>query len=110
MSKLRKFLNWFIDTVDDVLAYFCTIGGILFSNAIPLLKTNEPFVLDMGVWRIVAAAFVAFMMVRSDEKLKPDEKGDTKAARDGRRSHFWERMKTATAQGFMWAQITNIGA
>lgn len=110
MAKLKRFMKWFTDWADDALAYFCTIGGILFSNAIPLLKTNDPFVLDMGAWRIAASAFVAFMMVRKQEAIQPDDEGNTAAARAGRRAHFWTRMQNAAAHGFMWAQISNLGA
>lgn len=110
MSTLKRFWQWFTEWADDAMVYFATVIGILFSNAIPLLKSNESFELDMGKWRIAAAAFVAFAMVRSQEKLTPDEKGNTASARAGRRAHFWERLQNAAAQGFMWAQISNLGA
>lgn len=48
MAKLKKFFSWLADILDDILAYILTVVGILFSNAAPLLKNNEPLVLDKG--------------------------------------------------------------
>lgn len=110
MSAFRRFWQWFTEWSDDAMVYFATVAGILFSNAIPLLKSNESFELDMGKWRIAAAAFVAFTTVRSQEKLTADDKGNTAAARAGRRARFWDRLQNAAAQGFMWSQISNLGA
>ena len=108
MAKLKKFFSWLADTLDDVLAYVLTVVGILFSNAVPLLKNNEPLILDMGMMRIVAACIVAILFVSNQESVGETE-GETKAkAKEGRRKNFKKRMINALSQGFMWSQVMNM--
>jgi len=106
MPRLKQRI---VEMLDDILAYVCTIAGILFSNSITLLKTNEPFTIDFSTWRIIASAFVAFMIIHKQEKLTPDREGKTASARAGRKARFIPRMQNAAANGFMWSQIMNIG-
>lgn len=105
MASLKKFWTWFIDWADDVLAYVLTLAGILLSNGLSMLKTNEAITLDMSPMRLVLAAIVALMVVTRQEKVSTDPK-----AREGRRSNFGVRMGNAIAQGFMWSQLMNLGA
>lgn len=108
MAKLKKFFSWLADILDDVLAYILTVVGILFSNAVPLLKSNEPLDLDMGTMRIVAACIVAILFVSNQESVGEVE-GETKAkAKEGRRKNFKKRMINALSQGFMWSQVMNM--
>jgi hypothetical protein len=106
MPRLKQRL---IEIADDILAYVCTVAGIVFSNSITLLKSNEPFIIDVSMWRLAASAFVAFMIIRNQEKLTPDKEGKTELARAGRRARFIPRMQNAAANGFMWSQIMSIG-
>lgn len=108
MAKLKKFFAWLGDILDDILAYVLTVVGILFSNAVPMLKANEPIVLDFGLLRIVVAMIVALLFVSDQETLGKID-GETKAvAKQGRRKNFRKRMTNALAQGVMWAQIMNM--
>lgn len=108
MTKLKKFFAWLGDILDDVFAYVLTVVGILFSNAVPMLKANEPIVLDFGLLRIVVAMIVALLFVSDQETLGKIE-GETKTvAKQGRRKNFRKRMTNALAQGVMWAQIMNM--
>lgn len=104
---MKKLLKTMGDVADDVLAYVLTVVGILFSNALPLLKTNEPFSLDMGVWRIGAAMVVALVFIGHQEKITPDDEGSKARSREGRRKNFKIRMVNALAQGVLWSTITN---
>jgi len=106
---IKKFFKWLGDILDDVLAYILTVVGILFSNVIPLLKSNETIMLDMGWMRIVAACIVALLFVSNQETLGKVE-GETKQkAKEGKRANFKKRMINALSQGFMWSQVMNIG-
>lgn len=105
---MKKFIKWFVDIIDDVLAYVLTVIGILFSNAIPLLKSNEPFSLDIGAMRIIAACIVALLFVTNQEKLTADETGSKAIAKQGRKKNFKARMINALSQGFMWSQVMNM--
>lgn len=106
---MKKFFKWLADVTDDILAYILTVVGILFSNVIPLLKSNETISLDMGWMRILAACIVALLFVSDQEKIGTLE-GESKAkAKEGRRANFRKRMTNALAQGFMWSQVMNIG-
>lgn len=110
MSALKKFWTWFIDWADDVLAYVLTLAGILLSNGLSMLKTNDAIVLDMSPMRLVLAAIVALMVVTRQEAIPNEPSGNTAKAREGRRKHFGVRMGNAIAQGFMWSQLMNLGA
>jgi threonine dehydrogenase-like Zn-dependent dehydrogenase len=97
------------DWADDVLAYVLTIAGILLSNGLSMLKTNDVIVLDMSPMRLVLASIVALMVVIRQESM-PNEPQSKAQAREGRRKHFGVRMGNAIAQGFMWSQLMNLGA
>lgn len=106
---MKKFYKWFVEIIDDILAYVLTVVGILFSNAIPLLKTNEPLTIDIGYMRIVAACIVALLFVTNQEKLIADpETGSKVIAKQGRKKNFKARMINALSQGFMWSQVMNM--
>ena len=108
MAKLKKFFSWLADILDDVLAYILTVVGILFSNVVPLLKSNEPLSIDIGAMRIVAACIVALLFVSDQEKIGATDI-DTKAkAKEGKRANFRKRMINALSQGFMWSQVMNV--
>lgn len=105
---MKKVFRWIADVTDDVLAYVLTVVGILFSNAVPMLKNNEPIALDFGLLRIIVACLVAILFVNDQENLGKVD-GETKAAaKAGRRKNFRKRMANALAQGVMWAQIMNM--
>lgn len=105
---MKRFFKWIADIADDVLAYILTVVGILFSNAIPMLKTNEPLTIDIGVMRIVAACIVALLFIKDQEKLIADESGSKALSKAGRKKNFRTRMTNALAQGFMWSQVMNM--
>jgi hypothetical protein len=105
MAALKKFWAWFIDWADDVLAYVLTVTGILLSNGLSMLKTNDAIVLDMSPMRLILSAIVALMVVTRQEAIPNDPK-----AREGRKHNFGVRMGNAIAQGFMWSQLMNLGA
>lgn len=109
MATLKRFWTWFIDLADDVLAYILTLAGILLSNGLSMLKTNDAIVLDMSPMRLVLAAIVALMVVTRQEAI-PNEPTSKAQAREGRRKNFGIRMGNAIAQGFMWSQLMNLGA
>lgn len=110
MASLKKFWSWFLDWADDVLAYVLTVAGILLSNGLAMLKTNDAIVLDMSPMRLVLASIVALMVVTRQEAIPTDPQGNTEKARAGRRKNFGVRMGNAIAQGFMWSQLMNLGA
>lgn len=105
----KKFFTWLADVTDDVLAYVLTVVGILFSNIVPLMQSNEPFYLDIGKWRIAGAMIIALLFVSKQEQLPTDDKTNTAKAREGRRRNFAYRMSYALSQGFMWSQLMNLG-
>lgn len=105
---MKKFTRWLIEIADDVLAYVLTVVGILFSNIVPMMKSNEPFALDIGAWRIAGSIIIAVLIVGKQEQLTPDEKGSTAKAREGRHKKFGSRMSNALAQGVMWSYIMNM--
>lgn len=108
MTGIKKFFKALGDILDDVLAYVLTVVGILFSNVVPMLKTNEPIVIDIGMMRIVAACIVAILFVSNQESVHEID-GETKAkAKEGRRKNFKKRMINALSQGFMWSQVMNM--
>ena len=109
MSAFRRFWKWFADWADDVLAYVLTLAGILLSNGLSMLKTNEAITLDMSPMRLVLASIVALMVVTRQEAIPTDPQGNTEKSRAGRRKHFGVRMGNAIAQGFMWSQLMNLG-
>lgn len=104
---MASFKKWFFDWADDVLAYVLTVAGILLSNGISMLKTNDAITLDMSPMRLVLAAIVALMVVTKQEYIPSDP---TNKAKEGRRKNFAVRMGNAIAQGFMWSQLMNLGA
>jgi hypothetical protein len=108
MAKLKSFFKLIGDVLDDVLAYILTVVGILLSNALPLMKSNEPFTLDIGAVRIVVALLVAFLFVTDQESLGVKDAEGKAIAKSGRRKNFRKRMANALSQGFMWAQIMNV--
>ena len=105
---MKKFWKDVLEIADDVLAYVLTVIGILFSNALTLMSSNEPFTLDLGAWRIAAAMVIAFVFVGRQEQIKPDDNGNKVASREGRRRNFKTRMVNALAHGFMWSQATEV--
>jgi len=105
MATIKKFWSWFVDWADDVLAYILTVAGILLSNGLSMLKTNEAISLDMSPMRLVLSAIVALMVVTRQETVSSDPK-----AKEGKRHNFGVRMGNAVAQGFMWAQLMNLGS
>jgi hypothetical protein len=107
---MKKVFRTLFDIADSVLAYILTVAGILFSNVVPLIKSNEPFTIDMGIWRIAASMVIAFIFVGQQEQLTADESGSNAKAREGRRKNFKNRMANALAHGFMWAQLINIAS
>lgn len=107
-DKLKKFLNWLFDILDDVLAYILTIIGILFSTYIPLLKTNGTILIDLNWGRIVLSAIVAIMIIGKQESLESDETGSKIKSKEGRKKRFWARMVNALSQGVMWAQLIQL--
>ena len=109
MMTLKKFWTWFIDWADDVLAYVLTVAGILLSNGLSMLKTNDAIVLDMSPMRLVLSAIIALMVVTRQEAM-PSDPSNKAQAKEGRRKHFGVRMGNAIAQGFMWSQLMNLGA
>lgn len=108
MATLKRFWAWFIDWIDDVLAYILTVTGILLSNGLSMLKTNDAIVLDMSPMRLVLSAIIALMVVTRQEAI-PSEPTSKAAAKEGRRKNFGIRMGNAIAQGFMWSQLMNLG-
>lgn len=105
---MKKFWRDIFEILDDILAYVLTVVGILFSNALTLMTSNEPFKLDMGLWRIAAAMVIAFVFVGQQEQIKPDATGNKATSREGRRHNFKARMVNALAHGFMWSQATEV--
>jgi hypothetical protein len=108
MAKLKSFLKWLGDILDDILAYILTVVGILFSNIMPLMQGNESFDMNFGKWRIIGALIIALIVVGKQEQL-PAEKETLAKAREGRRRNFWYRMSYALSQGFMWSALVNMG-
>lgn len=108
MAKIKSFFKWLGDVLDDVLAYVLTVVGILFSNVLPMLKSNDPISLDIGVMRIVAACIVALLFVNDQEKVGAADTETKAKAKEGKRANFRKRMTNALAQGFMWSQVMNM--
>ncbi len=108
MGKLKKFWHNTLDILDDFLAYILTVVGILCSNYLPLLKTNQPIDITIDWWRIGLSAIVALLIIGKQENLDVDSEGDTKKSREGRRKRFSLRMINALAQGIMWNQIIQL--
>lgn len=105
--KWKSFFVKVIDVLDDILAYVLTIVGIVFSNYIPLLKTNQTIDLNLSLGRIVVAAIVALIIVGRQEYIPI--KGDNAEARAGRRRNFTMRMVNALMQGIAWNEVMKIG-
>lgn len=110
MSRLKKVWNKFVDVVDDFLAYFLTIIGIMISNYIPLLKTTGTIHIETDWWRIGISAIVALMIIGRQETLTIDENGSTDKAKAGRKKKFSLRMFNALSQGMAWAQLIDIAS
>jgi len=108
MAKLKKFLTWLCDIFDDILAYILTVVGILCSNILPLMQSNEAFNLDISIWRIVGAMVISILLVSKHEQLPTDNKNSAKA-REGRKKNFGYRMSYALSQGVMWSMFVNAG-
>lgn len=110
MSKIKAFWNKVIDVVDDFLAYFLTIIGIMISNYIPLLKTTGTINIQADWWRIGISAVVALMIVGKQESLDTDENGSTLKAKEGRKKRFTIRMFNALSQGMAWQQLIDMAS
>jgi hypothetical protein len=110
MSKIKQFWNKFFDLLDDILAYILTIIGILCSNYLPLLKSNEEININIGIWKIVLASIVALMIIGRQENLDIDENGSKIKAKEGRKKRFFSRMMNALAQGIMWNQLMQLAS
>ena len=107
---MTRFLSRFIDVADDMLAYVLTIIGILLSNYLPMLKSTGRIDVAVDPWRIGISAVVAILIVGRQEKMTPDETGNTEKARAGRRKNFGPRMVNALSQGIAWNQIVQLSA
>jgi hypothetical protein len=107
---MRLFWSLTFDLVDDVLAYFLTIVGILLSSYLPMLKTTGTIDVSLDFWRIGISAVVALIIVGKNESVSPDENGNTEKARAGRRKNFLPRMANALAQGIAWNTIMQMAA
>jgi hypothetical protein len=110
MNKLKKAFDKFIDFVDDFLAYFLTIVGIMISNYIPLLKTTGTIHIEADWWRIGISSIVALMIIGRQETLTADEDGSTDKAKAGRKKKFSLRMFNALSQGMAWAQLIDMAS
>jgi len=108
MGKLKKIWYKVFDVLDDILAYILTVIGILASNYLPLLKTNDPIDISITWWRVGLAAIMALLVIGKQESLDMDENGSTEKARAGRRKRFSTRMVNALAQGVMWSQLISL--
>lgn len=107
MAAINRFFKKLGDILDDVLAYILTVVGILFSNAIPMFKSGEAIVIDLGIIRIIVAMIIAILFVSDQENLGKTE-GETRAiVKQGRRKNFRKRMANALAQGVMWSYFLN---
>jgi hypothetical protein len=102
---MKKFLKWIANIADDVLAYVLTVAGILFSNVLPYLNSNESFAVHISAWRISGALLVALLITLWQETLKPDEDGSKVLSRQGRKKKFIQRMFNALLFGFGSAGI-----
>ena len=110
MGKLKKVFDKFIDAVDDFLAYFLTIVGIMISNYLPLLKTTGTIHIEADWWRMGISAIVALMIIGKQETLIADENGSTDEARNGRKKKFSLRMVNALSNGMAWAQLIDMAS
>jgi hypothetical protein len=110
MSKIKKALDKFVDVVDDFLAYFLTIVGIMISNYIPLLKTTGTIHIESDWWRIGISTVVALMIIGRQETLTADENGSTDKAKAGRKKKFSLRMFNALSQGMAWQQLIDMAS
>jgi hypothetical protein len=110
MSKIKKALDKFVDVVDDFLAYFLTIVGIMISNYIPLLKTTGTIHIESDWWRIGISVVVALMIIGRQETLTADENGSTDKAKAGRKKKFSLRMFNALSQGMAWQQLIDMAS
>ncbi len=100
-----KIIKWFANVMDDILAYILTVAGILFSNVLPYLNSNESFTVNISAWRISGALLVALLITLWQETLKPDEDGNKTLSRQGRKKKFIQRMFNALLFGFGSAGI-----
>jgi hypothetical protein len=110
MAKFKKFINKFIDAVDNFLAYILTIIGIVVSNYIPLLKTSGIINIEADWWRLGISAIVALMIIGRQETLVADNDGSTDKAKAGRKKKFSLRMFNALSQGMAWQQLIDIAS
>jgi hypothetical protein len=110
MGKLKKTWDKFVDVIDDFLAYFLTIIGIMISNYLPLLKTTGTIHIETDWWRIGISAVVALMIIGKQETLIADENGSTDKAKAGRKKKFTLRMFNALSQGMAWAQLIDMAS
>jgi len=108
MGKLKKFWYKLFDILDDILAYILTIAGILFSNYIPMLQSNDQINIGIEYGRIIVAAVVALLIVSKQESLDIDENGSKIKSKEGRKKRFLIRMANALGQGVLWAQFMQL--
>jgi hypothetical protein len=110
MGKLKKSWDKFVDVIDDFLAYFLTIAGIMISNYIPLLKTTGTIHIETDWWRIGISAMVALIIIGRQESLTIDEDGTTNKSKAGRKKKFTIRMFNALSNGMAWAQLIDMAS
>jgi len=110
MAKIKALWKKIFDLLDDFLAYLLTIIGILCSNYLPLLKTNEQIIINIDWWRFGLAAIMALLVIGKQEALDVDESGDKIKSKEGRKKRFFSRMINALAQGVMWSQFMQLAS
>jgi hypothetical protein len=111
MGKIKKFWLNVFDILDDVLAYFLTIVGILSSTYIPMLQEEGDINIQINYGRIIVSAVVALLIISKQEKLDEDEDGSKDKSKAGRKKRFLIRMANALGQGVLWAtfmKLTNV--
>lgn len=103
MKKLKSIL---FDIADDVLAYFCTLAGVLLAQFAPYLATRGKLdssgIIDL--LRIGISALVALYIVAQQEGG-----ADTDDKKAGKRANFKQRMANAFAHGVAWNTLIGIG-
>lgn len=108
MTVMQKAWKRFKDWSDDFLAYFITLGMILFTGEVNLIKETSIIVLSRENAQILSAMVAAFVITKWQESLD-DTSDELKAkSKEGRKKNFNRRMVNAFMYGLAAPRIMDL--
>jgi len=108
MTRLHK---WFIESWDEVIAYFLTFWCAFISHTLPTLETGDSVVLNFQLGRFFIVATVALALTFAQEFIFPDPPATAKMTRSekkaAKKKHMVKRFLFAMAFGLGAPGLTN---